>query len=174
MQMVNTLDEIKEDEFHYSEDRDARVKDTAEVFTPPDLVSEMLESLDVDWSNPPQNKTFLDPTCGSGNFLIELAKRGIPLENLYGVDLMPDNIETTKRRLKEIYTDKMTEEDIDFHFGRNIIEADALTYHYEFWWHVDPEKVIEETTGLPPGKVLEKPKKKTEKKDPENSLDDMF
>jgi hypothetical protein len=162
------------DVFHYSEDRDDRKKDTGEVFTPPDLVNEMLDRLNIDWCNPPQDKTFLDPTCGSGNFLIELARRRIPLENIYGVDFMSDNIETTKRRLKELYTDKMTEKDIDFHLGRNIIEADALTYHYEFWWYVDPEKVIEDTTGLPPSKVLEKPKKKIEKEDPKNSLSDMF
>ena len=133
-----------EDEFHYSEDRDERVKETAEVFTPKALVQQMLDSLDVDWKNPPQDKTFIDPTCGSGNFLVELAERGIPLHNIYGVDLMHDNVSKTKERLKEIFLKKgMIESDIDFHLERNIIEADALTYHYQFWWYQDPSKIAD-------------------------------
>jgi len=51
---------------------------------------------------------------------------------LFGVDLMHDNIETTKRRLREVYGDS---DDVNFHLDRNIIEADALTYHYEFYEH---------------------------------------
>lgn len=134
------MEEIEE--LHYSKDRDDRVKDTGEVFTPDSLVQEMLESLNIDWSTPPQDKTFIDPTCGSGNFLVALAKRNIPLCNIYGVDLMPDNIETTKRRLTEIFLEKgmeLGDEDtpdtIIYHLSRNIECADALTYHYEFWWH---------------------------------------
>jgi type I restriction-modification system DNA methylase subunit len=128
------MEEIEE--FHYSDNRDERVKETGEVFTPDTLVQSMLDGLDVDWSNPPQDKIFLDPTCGSGNFLVVLAERGILVNNIYGVDLMPDNIETTKRRLREIFLEKgMSEEDINFHLDRNIVCANALTYHYEFWWH---------------------------------------
>lgn len=128
---------------HYSEDRDDRVKDTAEVFTPDSLVQEMLDSLNIDWNNPPQDETFIDPTCGSGNFLVALARRGIPLNNIYGVDLMSDNIETTKRRLREYFQDKMSSEDIEFHLDRNIICEDALTYHYQFWWYEDPTKIVD-------------------------------
>jgi 2-polyprenyl-3-methyl-5-hydroxy-6-metoxy-1,4-benzoquinol methylase len=132
------------EEFHYSEDRDDRVKDTAEVFTPDSLAQEMLDSLDIDWNNPPQDETFIDPTCGSGNFLVALARRDIPLNNIYGVDLMSDNIETTKRRLREIFLEKgMNPEAIEFHLDRNIICEDALTYHYEFWWYEDPTKIAD-------------------------------
>jgi len=116
-------------EHHYSPDRDDRVKDTAEVFTPLKTVQQMLDTLDIDWFNVPKDKTFLDPTCGSGNFLVELARRGVPVDLLYGVDLMADNIETTKNRLREIYGDS---EDVNFHLERNIVQADALTYHFEF------------------------------------------
>jgi len=126
-----------EDEFHYSDERDDRVKETAEVFTPPKLVKQMLDELGIDWDNPPRDKKFLDPTCGSGNFLVEVAKRGVPLEMIFGVDLMHDNILKTKERLRDIYKDKMSPEDIEFHLERNIIEADALDYHYEFYEHFD-------------------------------------
>jgi len=130
------------EEFHYSKDRNDRVKETAEVFTPSTLVNKMLDTLGVDWNNIDNTKTFLDPTCGSGNFLVELAKRGVLLKNIYGVDLMEDNIQTTKRRLTEIYKDTMDFEDIEYHLNRNIICADALTYHYEFWWH--SESIIDD------------------------------
>lgn len=116
-------------DLHYSSDRDDRYKETAEVFTPLSRVQQMLDQLGVDWSNPPQDKKFLDPTCGSGNFLVELAKRGIPVNMLYGVDLMQDNIDTCKRRLREIYGDT---DDVNYHLDRNIVCADALTYHYDF------------------------------------------
>ena len=131
------------EDLHYSEDRNNRVKDTGEVFTPDSLVQKMLDSLNTDWDNPDQNETYCDPTCGSGQFLVVIARRGIPLHNIYGVDLMEDNIKTTKRRLKEIFLEKgMLEKDIDFHLDRNIICADALTYHFEFWQHEEEDKCI--------------------------------
>ena len=55
------------EEFHYSEARNDRVKETGEVFTPDSLVQKMLDDLGIDWTKLPQDKTFLDPTCGSGN-----------------------------------------------------------------------------------------------------------
>jgi len=122
-------EDILDNEYHYSEERDERVKDTAEVFTPPKVVKQMLDSLNIDWDDPPQDKTFLDPTCGSGNFLVELAKRGIPVQNLYGLDLMQDNIDICHKRLKEIYGDT---EDVRFHLNRNVIQGDALEDSYEF------------------------------------------
>lgn len=116
------------EDLYYAEGRDDRVKETSEVFTPDSLVQKMLDDLGIDWSNPPQDKTFLDPTCGSGQFLVELAKRGIPLHNIYGVDLMPDNVETARKRLSEI-TGIAIDDSIML---KNIIQGDALTYDYDF------------------------------------------
>lgn len=93
-----------------------RIKKGGEVFTPAWLVNEMIDKLEIDWSNPPMDKTFLDPTCGNGNFLVALAERGIPLKNIYGVDLMEDNVVLTKQRIG----------------GGNILQADATTYDYSF------------------------------------------
>lgn len=117
------------EEFHYSDERDNRVKDTGEVFTPDSVVQSMLDSLEIDWSNPPQDKKFLDPTCGSGNFLVALANRNIPINMLYGVDLMLDNVETTRRRLLEVVGN--TDENISI-VQNNIVQADALEYNYRF------------------------------------------
>ena len=119
---------------HYSDERDKRVKETGEVFTPDALIQKMLNGTGYDWDNHNHSKTWIDPTCGSGNFLVALAKRGIQIQNLFGVDLMQDNTETTKRRLTEIYGDS---ENTTFHLNRNIVCADALTYHYDFFEHDD-------------------------------------
>jgi len=117
----------------YSKDRDSRVKDTGEVFTPPELVNKMLNELNYNWEKK-EPRTFLDPTCGTGNFLVELAKRGIHPEFIYGVDLMTDNIIIAHERLKEIHLQNGIKlDDIIFHQNRNIIQGDALTYSYDFW-----------------------------------------
>ena len=107
-----------------------RVKETAEVFTPPELVNKMLDELDYDWETLP-DKTFLDPTCGSGNFLVEVAKRGVHPKNIYGVDLMHDNIQKTKERLTEVYQ-KFHWDNITDHLEKNIVQGDALEYDFNF------------------------------------------
>ncbi len=106
-----------------------RIKRTGEVFTPLSYVRVMLDSMDIDWDNPPQDRTFLDPTMGEGVFLLELAKRGIPLHNIFGCDLMPDNVIYVRQALLN-------------HFGRtrenaliikrNIVCKDVLEYDYSF------------------------------------------
>jgi hypothetical protein len=56
-----------------------RVKQTAEVFTPTPLVQEMLDKLEEQdptlFTDP--NKTFLDNSCGDGQFLSEVIIRKI-------------------------------------------------------------------------------------------------
>jgi len=76
-----------------------RIKQFGEVFTPPELVNEILDHLpETVWEDP--NKKWLDPTCGDGAFLTEVKKRLLKyhkeshiLNNmLYGVDIQEDNI----------------------------------------------------------------------------------
>ena len=138
------MDDLKD--LHYSEDRDERRKDTGEVFTPDWLVDKMLSTNGRDekfWKEfSESDELCIDSTCGSGQFLVGYARKGVRLDQILGVDLMEDNIETCKRRLTEIYLkkgmelgDENTPGTIKYHLERNIICADALTYHYEFWWH---------------------------------------
>lgn len=116
-----------------------RVKQTAEVFTPTDLVIEMLDKLEENdnelFTNP--TKTFLDPSCGDGQFLSEVVIRkmersGCTLEQAlsktYGVELMEDNVKLCKERLAG---PNPTQEILDI-LDKNIVCADALTYHYRF------------------------------------------
>ena len=84
-----------------------RVKDLGEVFTPPELVHEMLDRLDPSVWNP--DRTFLDPSCGNGNFLVAVVQRKVqwgstPLQALrttFGIDIMADNVGECRERLLE-------------------------------------------------------------------------
>jgi type I restriction-modification system DNA methylase subunit len=120
--------------------RDSRRKQTAEVFTPKELVKEMLDKLPEDSWN--ENKTFLDNSCGNGNFLVEILKKKISLKHnpikalstIYGVDIMEDNIAECKLRLLDIiepYIEDDGTEVINI-LNKNIVCADALTYNYKF------------------------------------------
>lgn len=82
-----------------------RIKQNDEVFTPLLLVDEILNKLPSEvWQ---QKKTFLDPSCGDGNFLVRVVVWKIhngstsqqALETTYGVDIMPDNIEHARQRV---------------------------------------------------------------------------
>ena len=111
----------------------SRVKATGEVFTPTPLVREILDKLDPELFTDP-TKTFLDPSCGDGQFLSEVLIRkleaGIDFETalstIYGVDLMPDNVSLCRERLL------CTREEFRPVVERNIVCADGLRYHYRF------------------------------------------
>ena len=88
-------------------DRDEyRVKVTAEVFTPTDLVIRMVRECGADKFAP--GKTVLDPACGDGQFLgavkwVKVLFHGMTeseaLNDIYGIDLMRDNVDLCKKRL---------------------------------------------------------------------------
>ena len=88
-------------------DRDEyRVKVTAEVFTPTDLVIRMLRECGADKFAP--GKTVLDPACGDGQFLVAVKwvkvlfhgmTESEALNDIYGIDLMRDNVDLCKKRL---------------------------------------------------------------------------
>ena len=116
-----------------------RVKQTAEVFTPTPLVQEMLDKLEEQdttlFSDP--NKTFLDNSCGDGQFLSEVVikkmeRSGCTLEQAlkttYGVELMEDNVIECRKRLAG---PNPTAEILDI-VNKNIVCHDAFTYDYQF------------------------------------------
>lgn len=85
-----------------------RVAEKGEVFTPPELVNEMLDRLDKSlWE---EKKTFLDPACGNGNMLLEVYRRKMQHEHspydiantTFGIDIMEDNVVECKQRLSEL------------------------------------------------------------------------
>ena len=83
-----------------------RVKKTAEVFTPTDLVIEILQTMPIETFAP--GKTVLDPACGDGQFLVPVKLLKMfhfnmseqdALADIYGVDIMRDNVDLCKNRL---------------------------------------------------------------------------
>jgi len=132
--MNDLIYKLKNYEYMSGIDRDkSRTKETGEVFTPTPLVQEMLDKLPEEvFTNP--TKTFLDPSCGDGQFLAEVLIRklenNIPydqaLYTIYGVDLMADNIKLCRDRIL------CNQEQYRHIVENNIVCADALTYHYRF------------------------------------------
>ena len=115
-------------------DRDKlRTKSTGEVFTPTELVQEILNKIPKEiFVNPA--KTYLDPTCGDGQFLGEVLIRKVEngidfktaLSTIYGVDLMQDNVDLCRERLL------CGQEYLRYIVEQNIVCADSLKYHHRF------------------------------------------
>ena len=87
--------------------RDAdRVKSTGEIFTPTSLVIEMIQKTPKSSFSP--GKRILDPSCGDGQFLVGAKwfkvlflkmREKDALLDIFGVDIMRDNVTICKARL---------------------------------------------------------------------------
>lgn len=140
MDLYNYITYTRNREYMSGVDRDKlRIKQTAEVFTPFKLVQEMIEKLEEEdptlFSD--ETKTFLDNSCGDGQFLSEviikkMERSGCSLEQAlsttYGVDFMEDNIIECRKRLAG---PEPTEKILQI-VEKNIVHHDALTYDYSF------------------------------------------
>ena len=129
-----------------------RVADHGEVFTPNWMVEDMLDL--VKGESERIDSRFLEPACGSGNFLKVVLKRKLAtvhsrygksnferphyalfaLMCIYGIELLGDNVEECRSGLLDIFTDylKVTNDDVWAKAGSvvlnaNILEGDALT-----------------------------------------------
>lgn len=134
MQLTDIIEHIRNRSYMSGIDRDKlRVKSTGEVFTPTDLVQEVLDEMSQDLFID-ANRTFLDPSCGDGQFLGEVLIRKMEngstfeqaLSTIYGVDLMEDNVELCRERLL------CGRNDLRHIVEQNIVCADGLRYHYRF------------------------------------------
>lgn len=128
------INHIRHRDYMSGVERDrSRVKATGEVFTPTLLVQEILDQLPQELFSDP-TKTFLDNSCGDGQFLGEVLIRKMEhgstfeqaLSTVYGVDLMQDNVDECRKRLLcgQTHLQHIVE--------RNIVCHDALTYDYSF------------------------------------------
>lgn len=129
-----------------------RIKQTGEVFTPLPLVDEILSKLPSEvWKDP--SKTFLDNSCGDGNFLVRVLYHKLQhhpkkiaqcVASVYGVEYMPDNVKQCRARLMDVVIahceqhnnyDWLTKKNLKATrdiFKYHIVWHDALTYHYNF------------------------------------------
>ena len=136
MKIEKVIDHIRNRSYMGGVERDQlRVKATGEVFTPTELVREMLGQIPIEQFTDP-SKTFLDNSCGDGQFLSEVLIRKMEngstfeqaLSTTYGVDLMQDNVDLCRERLLCGSTDPELIAIVE----NNIVCADALKYHYRF------------------------------------------
>ncbi len=94
-----------------------RVSDHGEVFTSEREVNAMLDLVKQETER--IDSRFLEPACGSGNFLVEVLRRKlavveakykssqleferyavIAISSIYGVDILKDNVEECRERL---------------------------------------------------------------------------
>jgi len=134
MQLTEIVDHIRNRTYMSGIERDKlRVKATGEVFTPTELVREVLADIPCSQFTDPTN-TFLDPSSGDGQFLGEVLIRKMEngstfeqaLSTVYGVEMQEDNVKLCQERLL------CGREDLRHIVEQNIVNADALRYHYRF------------------------------------------
>lgn len=113
--------------------RELRKKQTAEFFTPMWLAQDMIDKIpDEAWKDP--TKTLLEPSCGDGIFveacILKKLKFGSTIkqavETVYAIDIMEDNIEETKARVKKLILENGGTEDLFYIVEKNIKCADTL------------------------------------------------
>lgn len=129
-----------------------RVVDHGEVFTPPWLVDAMLGTVEEEADR--IDSRFLEPACGSGNFLSEILRRKlVAVERtygrsdferqhfallaamcVYGVELLPDNIAECREGLLSQFISFMGSRTpvefiraASFVWSINLVHGDALT-----------------------------------------------
>ena len=131
-----------------------RITKNGEVFTPKALVEKMMDKIPAEkWKD--SEATFLEPTFGSGNMLICMLERRIAsgiepiqaVKTLYGVELMQDNVDLCKDRIREVLRankikiDKKVNDIID----HNFVCSDFFKWDFENW--CSKEEVVE-SNGL--------------------------
>jgi hypothetical protein len=129
-----------------------RIADHGEVFTPPWLVEAMLNLVRDETER--IDSRFLEPACGSGNFLVRVLQRKLAavelkfgksdfekrhyallaLMCLYGIELLPDNISECRANMLEIVTEYLNIDESDdlyraalYVLSQNLVHGDALT-----------------------------------------------
>jgi len=128
-----------------------RVADHGEVFTPAWMVEAMLDLVKEETER--IDSRFLEPACGSGNFLVKVLQRKLAAVELkygksdferrhyallalmciYGIELLPDNIAECRANMLEILADYLKLEESDelyraafYVLSQNLVHGDAL------------------------------------------------
>lgn len=129
-----------------------RVADYGEVFTPPWLVEKMLDLVKGETER--IDSRFLEPACGSGNFLVPVLQRKLAAVEIkfgkteferrqysllavmcaYGIELLADNIAECRANMLEVFADYLNLDETDelymaasYVLSQNLVHGDALT-----------------------------------------------
>lgn len=128
-----------------------RVADHGEVFTPDWLVEKMLDLVKGETER--IDSRFLEPACGSGNFLVPVLRRKLAaveikysqsdferrhyallaLMCIYGIELLADNIKECRANLLEVFSDYLQLDESDelyfaasYVLSQNLVHGDAM------------------------------------------------
>ena len=129
-----------------------RVADHGEVFTPQWLVEKMLDLVKGETER--IDSRFLEPACGSGNFLVPVLQRKLAAVEVkfgkteferrqysllavmcaYGIELLADNIAECRANMLEVFADYLDLNETDelylaasYVLSQNLVQGDALT-----------------------------------------------
>lgn len=129
-----------------------RVADHGEVFTPPWLVEKMLDLVKGETER--IDSRFLEPACGSGNFLVPILQRKLAavearygksdfekrhyallaLTSCYGIELLADNIAECRANMLDVFSQYLRLDEADELYraaghilSLNLIHGDAMT-----------------------------------------------
>src|SRR3984957_675702 len=129
-----------------------RVADHGEVFTPPWLVEKMLDLVRGETER--IDSRFLEPACGSGNFLVPVLQRKLAAVErkfgkteferrqysllavmcAYGIELLADNITECRANMLEVFANYLNLDETDelymaasYVLSQNLVHGDALT-----------------------------------------------
>jgi len=128
-----------------------RVADHGEVFTPSWMVEAMLDLVKDETER--IDSLFLEPACGSGNFIVQILRRKLTVVEfkygrseferrqyallalmcIYGIELLADNIAECRENVLEILVEYLNLNDSDelyqaasYVLSQNIVHGDAL------------------------------------------------
>lgn len=128
-----------------------RVADHGEVFTPDRIVEDMLDLVRDETER--VDSRFLEPACGSGNFLVKVLRRKLDavdakfgksefekrhyallgLMCVYGIELLPDNVAECRENMLGVFSSEPGLGDDDLVraassvLSQNIVHGDAMT-----------------------------------------------
>jgi len=127
-------------------------KGTQEFFTPSELVNKMCDKIPKEiWADP--TKTFLEPSAGNGNFVVEIIRRRIvdykipwdqTLKTTFSLELMQDNVDEMKERiinlLKDIAPNFNKKEAMKI-LDKNCVCHDFFKWDFDNWQPIKEAKL---------------------------------
>ena len=129
-----------------------RVADHGEVFTPAWMVEAMLDLVKGETER--IDSRFLEPACGSGNFIVQILRRKLTVVELkygksdferqhyallalmciYGIELLADNIAECRAKVLDVFAEYLHVDETDDLYraashvlSENLVHGDALT-----------------------------------------------
>jgi hypothetical protein len=129
-----------------------RVADHGEVFTPAWMVEAMLDLVKDETER--IDSRFLEPACGSGNFIVQILRRKLAVVEfkygksdferrhyallglmcIYGIELLADNIAECRANVFDVFSEYLNLDETDdlyraalYVLSQNLVHGDALT-----------------------------------------------